>query len=86
MKTLIIATAGALALTSTAAFAQSAYVYGDDRVVIESEAPRAGYAGESIYYSPSPAQGLSPQADTEAKASTPNMGAGTSRSNAANNG
>lgn len=99
MKTMIIA-AGALALTSTAAFAQSAYQPGYSEPMIQSE-PGVEPAGATPgYVSPSantaypavddglhtPAAGFSAQSATEAGASTPNMGAGTSRSNAANSG
>ncbi|MFC3693630.1 hypothetical protein ACFOWB_15520 [Chenggangzhangella methanolivorans] len=97
MRTLIAA-AGVLALSTGAAFAQSAVI---------QEQGAYGYApdGETVasydeVYSPSqgtnyefhddgyvtPAPGFSGQNTSEALDSTPNMGAGTSRSSNANSG
>lgn len=95
MKTLIAA-AGALALSTGAAFAQSAVVqedgveaYGPDGVTMSYEEVYSPSDGTNYQFQPgggSTAPGFYPQNATEAQDWTTNMGAGTSRTSNANSG
>lgn len=94
MKT-VIAAAGALALSTGAAFAQSAMIQENG---VEAYAPDGAMTYEEVYspsdgtnyqFQPgggSTAPGFYPQNGSEAQDWTTNMGAGTSRTSNANSG
>lgn len=91
MKTFAMAF-GAVALSTTAAFAQPMYLDADMGAPGATEQvyyAEPAYDGLDPYAYPddgSYAPGMAPQANSWAKQSTPNVGAGTSRSSSANNG